>query len=51
MLPVFFDTPAISYLLVRVIGVQTLADAITSRIIHDAHQVGLQGESLDKKKD
>ena len=34
-----------------VIGEQTIADAIMDRIIHDAHRLELQGESLRKKRD
>jgi DNA replication protein DnaC len=33
----------------EVIGEQTIADAILDRVIHDAHRVQLQGESLRKK--
>lgn len=33
-----------------VIGDQTLADAILDRIVHDAHRLELQGESLRKKR-
>lgn len=33
----------------EVIGEQTIADAIMDRIIHDAHRLQLQGESLRKK--
>nr|WP_317194847.1 IS21-like element helper ATPase IstB [Algoriphagus pacificus] len=34
----------------EVIGDQTLADAILDRIVHDAHRMELQGESLRKKR-
>ena len=34
----------------EVIGDQTLADAILDRIVHDAHRLELQGESLRKKR-
>ncbi|MBN9295362.1 MAG: IS21-like element helper ATPase IstB [Filimonas sp.] len=34
----------------EVIGEKTIADAILDRIIHDAHRMDLQGESLRKKK-
>lgn len=34
----------------EVIGDQTLADAIMDRIVHDAHRIELQGESLRKKR-
>lgn len=33
----------------EVIGEQTIADAIMDRMIHDAHRLALQGESLRKK--
>lgn len=33
-----------------VIGDDTIADAILDRIVHDAHQVQLQGESLRRKR-
>ena len=33
----------------EVIGEQTIADAIMDRVIHDAHRIELQGESLRKK--
>jgi DNA replication protein DnaC len=33
----------------EVIGEQTIADAILDRVIHDAHRLQLQGESLRKK--
>jgi len=32
------------------IGDQTLADAILDRIVHDAHRIELQGDSLRKKR-
>jgi DNA replication protein DnaC len=35
----------------EVIGEQTIADAIMDRMIHDAHRLQLQGESLRKKAD
>ena len=34
----------------EIIGEQTIADAIMDRIIHDAHRMELQGESLRKLK-
>lgn len=34
----------------EVIGDQTLADAILDRIVHDAHRLELQGDSLRKKR-
>jgi len=34
----------------EVIGEQTIADAILDRIVHDAHRLELQGESLRRKK-
>jgi DNA replication protein DnaC len=34
----------------EIIGEQTIADAILDRIIHDAHRMELQGESLRKSK-
>jgi DNA replication protein DnaC len=34
----------------ELIGEQTIADAILDRIVHDAHRVELQGESLRKKQ-
>ena len=37
-----------SYLIV--IGGQTIADAILDRIIHNAHRLGLKGESMRKKR-
>lgn len=33
-----------------IIGEQTIADAILDRIVHDAHRIELQGESLRKSK-
>ena len=33
-----------------IIGDGTLADAILDRIVHDAHQIELIGESLRKKR-
>jgi DNA replication protein DnaC len=33
-----------------IIGEQTIADAIMDRIVHDAHRIELQGESLRKSK-
>lgn len=33
-----------------IIGDETLADAILDRIVHDAHQIELKGESLRKKR-
>lgn len=32
-----------------IIGEQTIADAILDRIVHDAHRIELNGESLRKK--
>jgi DNA replication protein DnaC len=34
----------------EVIGEQTIADAILDRIVHDAHRVEMNGESMRKKK-
>ena len=34
----------------EIIGDQTLADAILDRIVHDAHRIELQGESLRRKR-
>ena len=34
----------------EIIGEQTIADAILDRIIHDAHRLNLEGESLRKRK-
>jgi DNA replication protein DnaC len=34
----------------EIIGDQTLADAILDRIVHDAHRIELQGDSLRKKR-
>ncbi len=34
----------------EVIGEQTIADAILDRIVHDAHRIDLQGESMRKRK-
>lgn len=34
----------------EIIGDHTLADAILDRIVHDAHRIELQGESLRKKR-
>jgi DNA replication protein DnaC len=34
----------------RLIGEQTIADAILDRIIHDAHRLELKGNSMRKKR-
>jgi len=34
----------------EIIGDHTLADAILDRIVHDAHRIELQGESLRRKR-
>ena len=34
----------------EIIGDQTLAEAILDRIVHDAHRIELQGDSLRKKR-
>ena len=34
----------------ELIGEQTIADAILDRIVHNAHRLDLQGESLRRKK-
>ena len=33
----------------EIIGDNTIADAILDRVVHDAHRIELQGESLRKK--
>jgi DNA replication protein DnaC len=33
-----------------IIGEKTIADAILDRLIHQAHRIVLQGESMRKKK-
>ncbi len=35
----------------EIIGEQTIADAILDRIVHDAHRIELNGESLRKKRE
>ena len=33
-----------------IIGEQTIADAILDRLVHDAHRIEMNGESLRKKR-